>query len=73
MKSFDGEDVYILKLVDTNLTRNDTNYVRFIIKQFRHKIKREKTLNNIKINILSCIINFQIFALKPRQTNIPMK
>ena len=75
-KVFDGEDVYILKLVDANLTRNEHKLCTLYYQTVSgHKIKREKKLNNIKINIFYPIHNRDISNIyfETKVNNIPMK
>ena len=75
-KVFDGEDVYILKLVDANLTRNEHKLCTLYYQTVSgHKIKREKKLNNIKINIFYPKHNRDISNIyfETKVNNIPMK
>ena len=75
-KVFDGEDVYILKLVDANLTRNEHKLCTLYYQTVSgHKIKREKKLNNIKINIFYPVHNRDISNIyfETKVNNIPMK
>tara|TARA_B100000886_G_scaffold26790_1_gene16981 strand:+ start:15519 stop:16196 length:678 start_codon:yes stop_codon:yes gene_type:complete len=75
-KVFDGEDVYILKLVDANLTRNEHKLCTLYYKTISgHKIKREKKLNNIKINIFYPVYSKDISKIyfETKVNKIPMK